>query len=136
MVTDPIPADFVTDGCSSLGQVVERLLRWLDYEIEPFCKRHDWRYCTRCQPPGSMTYAAKIRADHELADGMASILPRALDWTAGAVYRGVVIGGPFNAWDSCGPEAGERCRHGQLAPQWMLSASATAGPAGSPSASS
>lgn len=108
-----IPDGFKDDGCT----------KWFDklfgYDLSDLCRAHDYAYCTRCHPPGCMTYGAKIRADLELSKGMKARLPWWLDWTSGAVYRSVYLFGPFNAFDSCGPEAGERCRHNMPRPDWM-----------------
>lgn len=114
-----IPPNFINDGCSSVAKVFERFFHWLGYDIEKHCDQHDADYCTRLNPPGSMTYAKKIMDDRRLRDGMKSDLPWYWDWSAGLFYRGLLIGGSWGSWDSCGPAAGKVCRHGQPMPEWM-----------------
>jgi hypothetical protein len=60
------------------------------------------------------------RVNRALSSEIAWRLPWWLDWTAGLVYRGVYLFGPFNAYDSCGPEAGALCRHNMAPPPWMM----------------
>jgi hypothetical protein len=109
-----IPDEFRDDGCTG----------WFDslfgYDFKDVCRVHDWAFCTRCHPPGSMTFANMVAVNRVLSEELAYRLPWWLDWTAGAVYRATYLFGPFNAYDSCGPEAGERCRHNMAPPSWML----------------
>jgi hypothetical protein len=106
-----IPTDFIDDGCTNSPDGLFRVdLRWA-------CRIHDWRYCTRCHAPGSMTAGARHRADDELRrhiDGAwkGKIIP----WL---YWKAVHLFGGTNAYDSCGPAAGRVCRHGQHVPMWM-----------------
>ncbi len=111
---DALPAEFVDDGCSKWFDAIFRWsLRWC-------CRLHDASYCTRLHPAGSRTYAAKILADEELKTDVALALPWALRATAGLMWIGVRVAGSWwHGWDSCGPEVGERCKHGMAMPAWM-----------------
>lgn len=112
-----IPADFKDDGCSSLGKALERFFRWRGYDLGPICRQHDWASCTRCHAPGTMTETRKVVAAWEMREAMRELLPWWYDYTAGPVYR--VLGVWPGYWDTCGPEVGNVCRHGQMMPEWM-----------------
>ena len=80
---------------------------------------HDWHYCTRCHKPGSMTDTSKKFADKALRVHARELLPWYLRLAPWILYIGVAIGGGYGSWDSCGPEAGARCRHNIEQPPWM-----------------
>lgn len=105
-----IPDEFRDDGCTW----------WFDslfgYDIRHICRVHNYFYCSRTQPPGSMTPENKDKVDRELSDEISKVLPWWLDWTAGPVYRAVYMWGSM-AYDTCKPDAGERCRHNMLWPR-------------------
>jgi hypothetical protein len=112
------PEGFVSDKCSSLGKLLERTLRWLGYEIEPWCVEHDVAGCTRCHAEGALELAgAKVAAAWVLRERIRTTLPWWLHWTAGQVFVAVATAGGY--WNTCGPEAGDLCRHGMRQPAWM-----------------
>jgi hypothetical protein len=80
---------------------------------------HDWHYCTRCHKAGSMTDPQKKWADKALRKHARELLPWYLCLAPIILYVGVRVGGGFGSWDSCGPEAGDRCRHNIKQPDWM-----------------
>ena len=108
-----LPVDFRNDSCSNSPD------SWLGWSLDPACDRHDWAYCSRCHPPGSMTYPAKVAADAKLREHIRALLPFRWRW-AGWVYEGAVRVMAHASWDACGPAAGERCRHNITQPEWML----------------
>ena len=110
-----IPSEFSDDGCTnSPDSVFGFKFRWA-------CRIHNWRYCSRCHPPGTMHYESKLKADAELARYIGSSLPFRWRWVRRIYLRGVHVGGGFDAWNSCGPEDGDTCRHGIAMPDWMHS---------------
>ena len=112
-----IPDDFVDDGCSGPAHWLEIIFGWLGYNIHPACRTHDHAGCTRCWPAGYLTEFRKFTAAWELEETMRTVLPWWLDVWAGAFYRVTKLA--WGYWDSCGPEAGPRCRHNQVPPDWM-----------------
>jgi hypothetical protein len=119
------PAEILSDGCSSAGKILERFCRRLGFELEPACKEHDWAGCTRCHPEGELELAgAKAGAAWQLRWRVREALPWWLHYTAGMVFVAVRTAGGY--WNSCGPEAGARCRHGQGMPPWMAAKAAAA----------
>lgn len=112
-ILDRIPADFRDDGCSrSPDSLFGFNFRWA-------CRIHDWSYCTRAHQPGSMTYGWKVAADFTLRENLRSALPLRWRWVR-FIYQGAVLAfGGFGSFNSCGPEAGERCRHAMRRPPWM-----------------
>lgn len=58
-------------------------------------------------------------ANEELKKFISMSLPFRWRWLQYAYYFFVVRFNGDVAWDSCGAEAGERCRHGQPKPDWM-----------------
>lgn len=99
-----VPAEFVDDGCSnSLDSVLGFSFRWA-------CRLHDWYYCSRCWPEGAMTHGHKVTGDLYLERFIRASLPLPLKWV-GLGYQLVVMVAAFRAYNSCGPEKGERCRH-------------------------
>ncbi|MCI0408176.1 MAG: phospholipase [Acidobacteria bacterium] len=108
-----IPEEFVDDGCSAAPD------GWLGFDFRYACRIHDWAYCTRAHPAGHMTQAHRHWADHLLGVLIAAALPWPWRWV-GWTYRLMVHRhGGTTAYDSCGPEAGERCRHNLPRPRWM-----------------
>lgn len=108
-----IPAEFRDDGCSrSPDSLFGFDFRWA-------CRLHDWSYCTRAHPPGSLTYARKVAADYTLREHLKAALPLRWRWVR-FIYQGAVLAfGGFGSFNSCGPEAGELCRHAMRRPPWM-----------------
>lgn len=122
-----IPDGFISDGCSSLGKLLERTLRRIGYDIEQLCLEHDVAGCTRCHPEGALDLAgAKIVAAWALREGLDAVLPWWLHWTAGQVFIAVATAGGY--WNRCGAREGERCRHGMPQPEWMLARAEAAEP--------
>jgi hypothetical protein len=59
-------------------------------------------------------------ADEELRMHMRASLPWYTRVWVPLVYRVVVrLFGNFGAWDGCGPESGDLCRHNVSMPAWM-----------------
>lgn len=123
-----IPTQFSDDGCSNApdGWLLilssQRGLAWLKRFARSFrwcCRIHDWRYCTRCHPAGSMTRGAQRYADRELGWHVRSILPFGLRWWGWLYWRATNRFGGMSAWDSCGIRAGQFCRHNMPIPRWM-----------------
>lgn len=108
-----IPDDFTDDGCSNSPDSL-----W-GFSFRDACRIHDWRYCTRCHLPGSMTQSARHKADRELAQNIRARLPKRWRWVRYLYYFMVWKEGGTSAFDSCGPDAGGQCRHGQPMPSWM-----------------
>jgi len=110
---DQIPGEFRDDGCSN------SLDGWFGFNFRPACRSHDCDYCTRCWPAGAMTQGKRRVADYDLKMFIRAMLPWRWRWL-GSVYRfGVHLAGGISAFDSCGPGAGERCRHNMPMPEWM-----------------
>jgi hypothetical protein len=108
-----IPAEFVDDGCSKAPDFLFRVnLRWA-------CRIHDWWWCTRAHPPGTMTDEYRQAGDAFLGAVIRYALSRhPLRHLAYTAYRW----GPWFGWrgfNTCGPEAGARCRHNLPKPGWM-----------------
>ena len=108
-----VPPRFKDDGCSnSLDSM------W-GFDFRFACRIHDYAYCTRCHPAGSMTQGHRRVADENLAMMIRAVLPWRWRWV-GWFYRfGVHWGGGVTAFDSCGSQAGELCRHNMPAPDWL-----------------
>ena len=114
-----IPSHFVDDGCTSSPD------GWFGFDFRWACRIHDWLYCTRAHPAGTMTYEWKVKADHALSEFIRASLPLRWRWVRW-VYEGMVLfAGGWGSFDSCGPEVGKRCRHGLRAPWWMLAPEST-----------
>ena len=107
-----IPAFFHDDGCSGAP---DRILWW---NVRHCCRIHDFFYCTRGWPPGVLDQAHRSLADRLLGELVREALPAGLKWLGWAYYRAVHRLGGDAAYDSCGPAAGERCRHG-IRLNWM-----------------
>jgi hypothetical protein len=60
-----------------------------------------------------------MAADKELRRNIALSFPRWLGWVRFLYYRGVRRFGSMTAWDSCGYDAGEWCKHNIKRPLWM-----------------
>ena len=107
---DLVPLEFIDDGCSAAPDKIF----WI-WDLKWACRIHDWRYCTRAHKPSEMTQYFRHIADLELRNNVRSVLPFGLGWlTALLFWRVVHLKGGDEAWNSCGPEVGERCRHGLL----------------------
>lgn len=66
-----------------------------------------------------MTQAWRHMADEEIKFNVRSALPRRHRWFSIIVYIALWRYGGIEAFDSCGPEVGERCRHNMKRPVWM-----------------
>lgn len=112
-VNQQIPRHFVNDGCTNAPDTL------FGFELGWACRIHDWRYCTRCHPAGTMTAGHRRRADAELGANVRAALPWRWRWV-GWVYRTAVWRyAGISAFDSCGPSAGLKCRHHMPIPRWM-----------------
>jgi hypothetical protein len=113
---EAIPDEFLDDGCSNAPD------DFLGFHFGPYCRIHDWRYCTRCHRAGTMTAGARRWADMELGLNLRAVLPWRWRWV-GWLYRVAVWRyGGISAFDSCGLDVGPLCRHGMTPPAWMTSA--------------
>ena len=109
-----MPKGFVDDGCSAAPD------RIFGRDLRPACRVHDYFYCTRAWPAGQMDQAHRERADTLLGAGVRSLLPRGLGWLGWLYWCSVHQFGGDDAYDSCGRQAGKRCRHNLPKPAWML----------------
>jgi hypothetical protein len=108
-----IPERFTDDGCSySPDSLFHSEIGWA-------CRIHDFRYCSRSEGPTEMLPEQRMAADKELRDNLALSFPRWLGWVRFLYYRAVRRFGSMHAWDSCGYDAGERCKHNMNRPLWM-----------------
>lgn len=107
--------DFRDDGLSFFPDWVYR--RW---NLSRAGRVHDWHYCTRCHPMGSMTRKAKRFGDRGLRQHAREVLPRCVWLAPNILYHGVRVGGR-RAWNSCGFDVGERCRHNIKRQPWQYS---------------
>lgn len=115
--------NFDDDGCSSSPD------RWFGFDFRWACRLHDAAYCTRANPPGSMTAGAKIAADWQLGRDVADSLPWRWRWV-GPIYRTATLRVAWRAFDSCGrhdpygatttQRSQDLCRHGLALPEWMI----------------
>ena len=101
-----IPEGFISDGCTNAPDTI------FGFDLSDGCVIHDWRYCTRCHPPGALTQAWRIMSDVEMRDYFRAVLPTRWRWVRWIYHAFVNVVGGFRAFDSCGPEAGLICRHG------------------------
>jgi hypothetical protein len=92
---------------------------YASYNLRLAGRVHDWHYCTRCHPAGSMTQAARRFADLALRQHARELLPWWLRVAPWVLYLGVHWFGDEAAWDGCGPEQGDLCRHNIEQPVWM-----------------
>jgi hypothetical protein len=104
---------FEDDGLSWFPDWIYR--RW---ELHLAGRVHDWHFCSRCHLAGSMTRGAEKFANRAIRKHSRELLPWWIRATPFILYYGVKFGA-HNAWDSCGPHAGERCRHNIKKPAWM-----------------
>lgn len=109
-----IPSRFKDDGCSN------SLDSWFGFDFRWACRIHDWFYCTRCHLVGTMTSRKRQRADLLLRRFLRASVPWRWGWLKWIYWLGVHYGGGIKAFDSCGPEAGELCRHNMPMPAWMM----------------
>ena len=105
---------FVDDGLSWFPDWI--YARW---DLHLAGRVHDWLFCTRCHRPGSMTRGAEKHANRVLRKLARDLLPWWIRATPFILYYGVKFGA-HSAWDSCGPDVGERCRHDIARPVWMV----------------
>lgn len=113
-----IPREFVDDGCSWAPD------RLFGVDLSWACRLHDALYCTRAHTEGALTSHWRRLVDtllRALVDE--ALLGHPLRPLVARTYFAAVrlFGGSFN---TCGPNAGSRCRHGLTRPAWMTSASA------------
>ncbi len=108
-------ANFLDDGLS--GGFPD----WLYYRFRLGLagRVHDWHYCSRCHPQGTMNQAARRFADRALIAHARELLPWWLPLAPIILYLGVRLGGGTSAWNSCGSTRGDRCRHNITQPVWM-----------------
>jgi hypothetical protein len=83
------------------------------------CRVHDFMYCTRAWPPGRLDQAHRREADRMLGRMVRAALPFGVKWLGWLYYWAVERWGGRKAYDSCGREAGEVCRHNLSMPPWM-----------------
>jgi hypothetical protein len=81
---------------------------------------HDWHYCSRCHAAGTMNQTRRDLADKYIKQHARELLPWLLRPISHLLRGGVFIGGGIRAWNSCGPSAGDRCRHNMKQPVWMV----------------
>ncbi len=81
---------------------------------------HDWHYCGRVHRQGTMNQNHRLFADLALRVHARELLPWYLRLAPWVLYAGVRIGGGGDAWNSCGPTKGDRCRHRVIMPLWMI----------------
>lgn len=108
-----IHKDFQDDGCSGAPD------DWFGFDLRYACRIHDWLYCTRAHPAGSMTQERRRYADDLLGALIRHALPWRWRWVGWWYRLAVHRYGGIEAYDSCGPEAGDRCRHNLKQPPWM-----------------
>lgn len=113
-VIQAIPAHFHSDCCSGGPDHV------LGVGIKHHCRAHDAAYCQRLWPAGSLDQQWRDAADRQLGVEIRSELPYCLKWIGWLYFRGTHRFGGDNAYASCGPLAGDRCRHNIERPDWML----------------
>lgn len=111
--------DFVDDGLS--GGFPDWL--YARHDLHLAGRVHDWHYCSRCHPQGSMDQDHRKFADRALMKHARELLPWYLQVAPLVLYLGVRLGAGMEAWNSCGPTRGERCRHNIRMPEWMRSIS-------------
>ena len=110
-----IPDRFADDGCTNSPDA------WFGFDFSWACRIHDWRYCTRAQPDGSMSEARRWAADTYIRGDIKASLPWRWRWIRW-VYFYVLKRFGDRAYDTC-PEhfaAGvsrsdarrKVCRHG------------------------
>ena len=127
--------DFQDDGLSCFPDWIYKYI--LRLNITPAGRVRDWHYCTRCHPIGTMNQKARLFADRALRQHAKELLrwerpsgnrfvrflraarSRIPRLAPRVLYRGVRLGGGGSAWNSCGPEQGDRCRHNIKQPVWM-----------------
>lgn len=108
--------DFRDDGLSWFPDWLYRVV--LRHNITPAGRVHDWYYCTRCHRRGAMTPARRRFADRELRRHARELLPWYIRLAPLVLLLGTRLGG-WPSFDSCGYDAGERCRHNIRRPPWM-----------------
>jgi hypothetical protein len=109
--------DFTDDGLSFFPDWIYRLV--LRHDLAPAGRVHDWHYCTRCHRSGGMNQARRKFADLALRRHARELLHGHFHVAPLVLYAGVRWFGGGEAWNSCGPTRGERCRHNMRAPSWM-----------------
>lgn len=107
--------DFVDDGLSG-GFPDWMYERW---NLHLAGRVHDWHYCTRCHRAGTMDQTHRKYADLCLRVHSQQLLPWWMNVAPWVLYFGVRWFGDERAFDSCGADVGERCRHNMLQPTWM-----------------
>ena len=109
-----IPGNFISDGFSNSPD------KLFGFDFTWACKIHDWSYCSRCHNAGTRTHASKTQADARLKRHIDESLPFRWSWVKYVYHTAVWRYGAMGSFNSCGPEAGFRCRHGQTQPEWMI----------------
>lgn len=120
-VLDSIPSSFLDDGLSSFP---DSLLGW---SIRSAGRAHDFLFCSRCHPAGTMDNEWRENADWRIGQWVKAKLPFGLRLIGYAVFAGVYVGAG-HAFDSCGKNpknanagqlAAGLCRHNINKPDWM-----------------
>lgn len=113
-VASHIPPDFVSDGCSGAPDL------FLGYDLTPACRAHDAGYCQRLWPAGACDQEWRTAVDHQLGIEVRAALPLGLRWIGWLYWRAVHVFGGETSFASCGPLAGDLCRHNVARREWML----------------
>jgi hypothetical protein len=108
-----LPAAFKDDGCSNSPDSL------FGFNFKWACRIHDSRFCSRSNLAGSMNQSARRRADRELRKFIRQSLPWRWRWVSWVYYGFVRHYGGRAAYNSCGADAGKKCRHNLVQPRWM-----------------
>ncbi len=112
---------FLDDGLSMFPD------EWFGFDFAWAGRIHDWEYCSRAHPAGSMGVRAKKRADKRIGRLVSGGLPWRWKVLGPVVRLGVWRGG-YGSYNSCGPVpygatdeqlVAGLCRHGLDRPDWM-----------------
>ena len=109
---------FVDDGLSWFPDWIYKYI--LRHNLTPAGRVHDWHYCSRCYKRNGMTPERRLFVDRALRKHARRILHGHFHIAPLVLYAGVRAFGWMRAWDSCGPDVGERCRHDIARPVWMV----------------
>jgi hypothetical protein len=112
-----ISPDFLDDGLSCFPDWIYRYL--LKHNVSPAGRVHDWHYCSRCHPSGTMDQTRRKQADRLLRLHVRELTHGHFRLTPWVVWLAVRRYGVNRAWNSCGPNRCARCRHNMRMPEWM-----------------
>lgn len=116
-----VPIEFGDDGLSCFPDSL-----W-GFDFKWAGRLHDWGYCSRCHPAGSLTVRTKKMRDKMIGQHVAESLPLRWKWVGHAVRYALWRAG-YGSFDSCGfvPHGATDeqlvaglCRHGMRRPDWM-----------------